>query len=147
MKLSVPARVATACASLMIATSPLHAVSIDDATANVGAARSAIAGSGAAESDVAALEAFLSGGRVAPGADFTKVGSLRQRQALKAALVELRGARAEAARLEAERAKPKKCYTMSCNDYAEDLGEGRKLWQANDRLTGAINENAAPFSF
>ena len=30
---------------------------------------------------------------------------------------------------------------------AEDLGEGRKLWQANDRLTGAINENAAPFSF
>ena len=89
----------------------------------------------------------VSGNRVAPGADFTKVGSLRQRQALKAALVELRGARAEAARLEAERAKPKKCYTMSCNDYAEDLGEGRKLWQANDRLTGAINENAAPFSF
>ena len=146
MKLSVPARVATACASLIIATSPLHAVSIDDATASVGAARSAIAGSGAAESDVAALEEFFSG-RVAPGADFTKVGSLRQRQALKAALVELRGARAEAARLEAERAKPKKCYTMSCNDYADDLGEGRKLWQANDRLTGAINENAAPFSF
>ena len=132
----------------MIATAPLHAVtSIYDATASVGAARSAIAGSGAAESDVAALEAFFSGGRVAPGADFTKVGSLRQRQALKAALVELRGAQAEAARLEAERAKPKKCYTMSCNDYAEDLGEGRKLWQANDRLTGAINENAAPFSF
>ena len=146
MKLSVPARVATACASLIIATSPLHAVSIDDATASVGAARSAIAGSGASESDVADLEAFFSGNRVA-GADFTKVGSLRQRQALKAALVELRGARAEAARLEAERAKPKKCYTMSCNDYAEDLGEGRKLWQANDRLTGAINENAAPFSF
>ena len=63
MKLSVPARVATACASLIIATSPLHAVSIDDATASVGAARSAIAGSGAAESDVAALEAFFSGGR------------------------------------------------------------------------------------
>ena len=51
------------------------------------------------------------------------------------------------AAFEAERAKPKKCYTISCNDYAEDLGEGRKLWQANDRLTGAINENAAPFSF
>ena len=84
----------------MIATAPLHAVtSIDDATASVGAARSAIAGSGAAESDVADLEAFFSGGRVAPGADFTKVGSLRQRQALKAALDELRADEvAEAAR-------------------------------------------------
>ena len=75
------------------------------------------------------------------------MGSLRQRQALKAALVELRGARAEEARLEAEAAKPKKCFTMSCYDYSEDLGEGRKLWQANDRLTSEIAGREAKFSF
>ena len=107
---SLPTAISTACATLLVATSPLHAGTlVDAATDNVVAARSAIAGSGASDETVQQLEDFFTGAR--KNGDFTSVGSLRQRQALKAALVELRGARAEEARLEAEAAKPKKCFT------------------------------------
>ena len=57
----------------------------------------------------------------------TQVGELAERRRLKAALAAVEVARAaeEARRLAA--LAPKVCYTMSCRDYAMDLGDGRPV--------------------
>ena len=58
-----------------------------------------------------------------------QLGDLAERRALKAALAKVDAAhRAEEARIKAAQA-PKVCFTMSCKDYAMDLGAERKLWE------------------
>ena len=93
---------------------PSAKYSVEQATANLGAARIALA-DGSSDSDVARLEEFYT----RPGGvqDFSSVGSLSQRQALKAAMNDLRAAKIAEAGLARDTALgPPKCFTIGCYD-------------------------------
>jgi hypothetical protein len=58
-----------------------------------------------------------------------QTGELAERRRFKAALAAVDAARAaEEKRIAAAKA-PKVCFTMSCKDYAMDLGADRKIWE------------------
>lgn len=94
---------------------PIAPSTIAEATEKVASARRVLMDA-ASEPDVAQLEQFyLARGRGLQ--DFTSVGTLRQRQALKAALDELRADEvAEAARARDAALGPPKCFTIGCYD-------------------------------
>ena len=94
---------------------PIAPSTIAEATEKLELARRALAET-ASQSDVAQLEQFyLARGRGLQ--DFSSVGTLRQRQALKAALDELSADRvAEAARVRDAALGPPKCFTIGCYD-------------------------------
>ena len=92
----------------------LEEESVEQATANLGAARIALA-DGSSDSDVARLEEFYT--RPVGVQDFSSVGTLSQRQALKAAMNDLRAAKiAEAGRARDTALGPPKCFTIGCYD-------------------------------
>ena len=92
---------------------PIAPSTIAEATQKLELARRALMDT-ASQSDVAQLEQFfLARGRGLQ--DFSSVGTLRQRQALKAALDELRADEvAEAARATDAALGPPKCFTIGC---------------------------------
>ena len=94
---------------------PIAPSTIAEATEKLELARRALAET-ASQSDVAQLEQFyLARGRGLQ--DFSSVGTLRQRQALKAALDELKADEvAEAARARDAALGPPKCFTIGCYD-------------------------------
>ena len=93
---------------------PIAPSTITEATEKVESARRILMDA-ASEADVAQLEQFYSSrGRVGLQ-DFSSVGTLRQRQALKAALDELRADMvAEKARAIDAALGPPKCFTIGC---------------------------------
>ena len=95
---------------------PIAPSTIAEATEKVASARRVLMDA-ASEADVVQLEQFyMARGRVGLQ-DFSGVGTLRQRQALKAALDELRADEvAEAARKKDAALGPPKCFTIGCYD-------------------------------
>ena len=95
---------------------PIPPSTIAEATEKVASARRVLMDA-ASEADVVQLEQFyMARGRVGLQ-DFSGVGTLRQRQALKAALDELRADEvAEAAREVDAALGPPKCFTIGCYD-------------------------------
>jgi len=95
---------------------PIAPSTIAEATEKVASARRVLMDA-ASEADVVQLEQFyMARGRVGLQ-DFSGVGTLRQRQALKAALDELRADEvAEAAREKDAALGPPKCFTIGCYD-------------------------------
>ena len=94
---------------------PIAPSTIAEATEKVESARRILMDA-ASEADVAQLEQFYSS-RGRGLQDFSSVGTLRQRQALKAALDELRADEvAAAARARDLALGPPKCFTIGCYD-------------------------------
>ena len=95
---------------------PIAPSTIAEATEKVASARRVLMDA-ASEADVVQLEQFyMARGRVGLQ-DFSGVGTLRQRQALKAALDELRADEvAEKARARDAALGPPKCFTIGCYD-------------------------------
>ena len=95
---------------------PIAPSTIAEATEKVASARRVLMDA-ASEADVAQLEQFYSARGRGGLQDFSGVGTLRQRQALKAALDELRADEvAEAARARDLALGPPKCFTIGCYD-------------------------------
>jgi hypothetical protein len=95
---------------------PIAPSTIAEATEKVKSARCILIDA-ASEADVAQLEQFYSARGRGGLQDFSSVGTLRQRQALKAALDELRADEvAEAARARDLALGPPKCFTIGCYD-------------------------------
>ena len=93
---------------------PIAPSTIAEATEKLELARRALAET-ASQSDVAQLEQFYSARGRGGLQDFSSVGTLRQRQALKAALDELRAdVVAEKARSRDLALGPPKCFTIGC---------------------------------
>ena len=94
---------------------PIAPSTIAEATEKLELARRALTDT-ASQSDVAQLEQFYSA-RGRGLQDFSSVGTLRQRQALKAALDELKADEvAQAARARDAALGPPKCFTIGCYD-------------------------------